>query len=426
MIFLKYYLVGIKGTGMCALANFLKCEGHIVVGSDKKDIYFTDEILLKNDIPFYDYNINNLKDDYVYIIGLSISDNNIEFKEIISKKYTYYYYNEFIGNIHNKELICVSGTHGKTTTTSFLYQLADNNVSSIIGDGTGYSNINNQYLVVESCEYQNHFLKYCPKLGIILNMELDHPDFFNNLKDVIDSFQKFANNSEILLINGDDKNSKKIKHKHKYTYGFQKHNDYVIEILNKFENGYEINIKGKNINMNIYSKPGIHNIYNLSAAIIALYILNINIKIKEISLPNRRMNIKKYNNIYVIDDYAHHPTEIDCLLKSIKQQFIDYQIFGIFQSHTYSRTLRFKKKFKKVFLKFDKIYLRDVFSSSREEKNISLQKRIDKYFSCFQKYNIDVINNMNFNDKKVFLIFGATPSHEILNLIYQKYKNENN
>ena len=124
-------------------------------------------------------------------------------------------YNEFIGNIKNKELLCISGTHGKTTTTSFIYQLANNNVSAIIGDGTGYSNINNKYLAVESCEYQNHFLKYFPKLGIILNMELDHPDFFSNIKDVIKSFQNFANNSEIVLINGDDKNSKKIKHKNK-------------------------------------------------------------------------------------------------------------------------------------------------------------------------------------------------------------------
>lgn len=173
-------------------------------------------------------------------------------------------------------------------------------------------------------------------------------------------------------------------------------------------------------------KPGIHNIYNLSAAIISLYILNINIKIKNINFPNRRMSIKKYNNIYVIDDYAHHPTEIDCLLKSIKQQFINYTIYGIFQSHTYSRTIKFKKDFKKVFLKFDKIYLRDVFSSSREENNIYLQKRIDKYFSCFEKYHPNIIKNINFNDQKVFLIFGATPSHEILDLINQKYQNENN
>ena len=224
VIFMKYYLIGIKGTGMSALAVYLKQEGNEVIGSDVEKKYFTDINLEENNINILNYNRENINGEYIYIIGLSINEENVEFVEILKNNYQYYYYNDFIGQL-NKEMICISGTHGKTTTTSFLFQLGENNISAIIGDGTGYSNINNKYVVVESCEYKNHFLKYHPILGVILNVELDHPDFFRNTKNVIESFQMFCNNCKTILVNGDDINTRRIRHSKKITYGFNKKNN---------------------------------------------------------------------------------------------------------------------------------------------------------------------------------------------------------
>lgn len=415
----KFYLVGIKGTGMSALAVYLKQEGNIVIGSDVNKRYFTDANLIENNINILNYNCENINGEYIYIIGLSINKENVEFNEILKHNYEYYYYNDFIGQL-KREMICVSGTHGKTTTTSFLYQLGENNISAIIGDGTGYSNINNKYVVIESCEYKNHFLKYYPILGVILNIELDHPDFFKNIKDVIKSFQMFSDNCKTILVNGDDINIKKIKHFKKITFGFNKDNDYVIKILEEHKEGYLINISGKDLDLNYISLPGIHNIYNLAGAIISLHILNINIPIKKLEFPKRRMNEEYIYNTIVIDDYAHHPTEIKSLISSVKQKYPEYKTYCIFQSHTYSRTLKFKKEFKKVLQLVDVVYIRDVFSSSREKVNIKKQKRINRYFNSFKKYHCSIFDNIDYHNKNVIMIIGATPSDEVMNDIKRK------
>lgn len=408
---------------MAALACYLKQEGNFVIGSDINKRYFTEESLKNNNITILNYDKANITEEYVYIIGLSINTNNIEFSRILEKGYQYFYYNEFIGNIE-KEMICISGTHGKTSTTSFLFQLGQGNISAIIGDGTGYSNIYNKHIVVESCEYKNHFLKYHPKLGVILNIELDHPDFFKNIYSVINSFQLFSNNCQMLLVNGDDLNIRKIKHINKISFGFNKNNDYIIKIINKNKEGYLINISGNNLNINYQALPGIHNIYNLSAAIISLFLLKIKISDMNITLPKRRMSEERIYNTIIIDDYAHHPTEIRSLLESVKQKYSDYKIYCIFQSHTYSRTIRFKKEFKKVFKMVDDIYLRDVFSSSRENVDIKKQAKVNRYFKRYKKYHSSIFKDIDYSLKNVILIVGATPSDEVINDIKKIYENE--
>ena len=141
------------------------------------------------------------------------------------------------------EIIGVSGTHGKTTTTSFLYQMMDKKASTIIGDGTGSGYLNNNLLVLEACEYKNHFLKYHPSISIITNIELDHSDFFSNINDVISSFKCFINQSDLIIANGDDQNINKITCNRMIKVGMQQHNDIIFNVVEESKFGYKVYIK---------------------------------------------------------------------------------------------------------------------------------------------------------------------------------------
>ena len=143
---------------MSSLACFLKDLGYYVIGSDTEDEYFTSEILRKRKIETLIFNKNNITSDYVYIIGHAYNEENEEVSKIILNDFEHYYYNEFIGQIIDKNIIAISGTHGKTTTAAFLSQMFNKEASYIIGDGTGYGTNETNLLVLEACEYKDHFL----------------------------------------------------------------------------------------------------------------------------------------------------------------------------------------------------------------------------------------------------------------------------
>ncbi len=412
---MKYYLLGILGTGMASLAILLKERGHFVIGSDTGEYYFTKDKLDEHNIEVLVFNKKNIEDDYFYIIGSAYDDKNIEVKEIIKKGYNYKYYYDFIGSNLGLDIYAVSGTHGKTTTTWFLKSFLEDNCNYIIGDGTGHG-VNNKKLVLEACEYKNHFLSYNPKVLLINNIELDHTDFFKSKKDLINSFQSLANKSEIVIVNGDDKLCKKIKHQKLIKFGFSKRNDIIIKILSKTSKGYYIQIQ---YDKNYYVKVpflGKHYIYDFVGAYIMCIIMKEKPSIKNLSLPKRRFEEYVLNDAVLIDDYAHHPTEIKCLYETIKGSYPDKKINVIFQSHTYERTLYFKKEFCKVLDLFDEVYLMDVFSSKRENLSKSKQEEVDKVFIKYKR--IDALDlNLVKNSTNVWVFLGAGVANNLLKQI---------
>lgn len=406
---------------MSALAVYLSEAGHIVKGSDFSDYYFTVDELNKHNIEIFTYDTTNITNDYIYIIGLSIKKDNVEFAEILNRDLEYYYYNDFIGEFIDKKMIAVSGTHGKTTTTYLINELSD--ISCIVGCGKGIYN-ESTYFALEACEYKNHFFSYTPELLVILNIDYDHPDWFKNKKDIVNSFQGICDRSSKVLLNGDDKWCRMIKHSNIYTFGFKNNNNYVIKIMRKHQNGYVFLLKGENLCRILRCDlSGIHNLYNYVGAYLACMMCDLPLNHdKKVSLPFKRLTTYKYGNSILIDDYAHHPTEIKALYEQLKDIYPEYKYNVIFQSHTYSRTLKFRRQFKQVLKKFDKVYMLDVFSSMREGKSMVYQKKVNRYFRCFSKFNEEVINKINKTKNEVWVFLGAGNASEYLKQFKNKQK----
>lgn len=407
---MKYYLVGIKGTGMTSLALFLKDLGHFVVGSDNEKMYFTDKILKSKKIEVFIFNENNITDEYTYIIGNAYDEKNEEIRKIILNDFEHYYYHEFIGKIIEKNIIAISGTHGKTTTSYFLSQMFNKEASYIIGDGSGYGTRESNLLILEACEYRDHFLSYYPIISIITNIELDHPDYFKNEKMLLNSFNKFANHSSMLVVNNDCKNAKRIKHKNKVTFGFSEGSDFKIKINTKTKNGYIINLENRKEKIsNNYKVPffGKHHIYDFVGALIVCLLMDKTPYLEKLSLPKRRFEETIYGNTILIDDYAHHPTEIKCLYESIREKYPTYKINVIFQMHTYSRTLAYRNEFKKVLNLFDKVYLEKTFTSTREKENEETERKINQIFNNFETFDDNVLKLISKSNKEVWVFLGA-------------------
>lgn len=397
-----YYLVGIKGSGMSALAIFLYEQGHIVKGVDQEIHYFTEDKLYNIEIE--SFKKMNLKKSYFYIIGNSYI-NSSTFNFIKSMNYRYLTYPKFIFEyLLNYNFIAVGGTHGKTTSSTMLSVLL-NDYSYIIGDGSasGKSKTN---IIVEACEYRDSFLNYYPDISLILNIDYDHPDYFKSKEDYLNSFKKFAYQSKLIIANGDDLNIQKIKSSRFITYGLNEENDIKFE----YEiNNYNMKIKILSDTFNI-PYVGLQYAYDFVGSYIVckmkgLEDRKIKERIKYLSHPKRRMEKYIKNNSIMICDYAHHPTEIKCLYESIKAMYDNIRIVCFFQPHTISRSITFIEEFKESLDLFDDTYIIRTFTSVREENNIKKEKEIYDYWGYKILSRNDVMN-FKFNNN-VYLFLGA-------------------
>ena len=188
---MAYHFIGIKGTGMAALACILHDQNQEVTGSDIEKYVFTQDGLEERGIPFSSFNKNNIKDNDTVIIGLSFDESNEEVKQALSNPTVHAVrYNEFLGEfMENYTSISVAGTHGKSTTTGILSQMLQRlgQTGYLIGDGHGYLPSQAEYFVLESCEFRRHFLAYHPDYAIITNIELDHIDYYKDMDDYLDA-----------------------------------------------------------------------------------------------------------------------------------------------------------------------------------------------------------------------------------------------
>lgn len=407
---------------MSALAMLLKDLGNNVVGSDENKEYFTDPLLKEKNIKWYPFG-SKLNNDYIYIISNAYDQTNIDVKNIVDNKFEYYYYHDFIGKKLNKDIIAISGTHGKTTTSTFLKEMLNNKTSFIIGDGSGGGTNKSNLLVLEACEYRDHFLSYKPNILVINNIEMDHPDYFKDINQMINSYQKLVNQSDLVVVNYDDPNVKKLKFKAVLKVGTQKDADVKYYILDETKNKTKVQIIiGKSSYEISVPFVGKHLVYDYVMAYIVCILLGEKPNTTNINLPHRRIEEYQYGNTILVDDYAHHPTEIKSLVETLRKKYPNYKINAVFQPHTYSRTLTLKKEFKEAFDLFDSIYLAKVFTSKRESENIYQQLKINKIFKNYRSFTPKILDLI---DKKKFELWIFLGAGTISKYIKELIKNEN-
>lgn len=376
-----YHFIGIKGSGMASLAVIMKCLGYNVNGSDVSDHFFTEAGLIKYNIPFNEYNKYNIKEGMIIVKGLSIKDDNPEVIEAKRLNLEIYDYNEMVGILTKKyKTICVSGCHGKTTTTAMLSHVLDNikGANYLIGDGTGYANINNELFILESCEYKRHFLAYTPYYTVILNIDLDHVDYFKDIDDVILAYQELSEKSNGPIVAfGDDDNVRKMHLDKEIIYfGLNDNNKIKATNIDYHRDGssFDVIIDDKlygHFNLPLY---GSHQVIDALATISICYLEGINSNdvnkyLTTFTGAKRRFTETIINDDVIIDDYAHHPNEIKATINAIKQKYPDKLIVGIFQPHTFTRTQEFYKDYINIFKELDKIYIMDIHPAREKQED---------------------------------------------------------
>lgn len=370
---MKYYCIGIKGTGMSTLAQILYDLGNEVSGyDDAKGHKFTQDGLEKRNIPIYYDHDHEIDKDTIVTYSVAFKEDHEEMKRVRKLGLTVKKYSELMGDVINTfETIGVSGTHGKTTTSSLIRHLLEETVGCnyFIGAGDGYADKKNKYFVVESDEFNRHFTDYHPAYSIITNIEAEHLECYKDIDDIRNTFEIFANQTKKLVVaNGDNAEVRKINYKTKVMfYGFNDNNDIVIKNMKLLETGSIFDLYINNELFGHFDIPlyGKHMVANAAAAItiakeLGLTVEKIHELLETFHNAKRRFAETKIGNCVIIDDYAHHPTEIKVTLEAVKQKYPKKRLVVVFVPNTYSRTKDFKNEFVEAFNIADKTYLTEI------------------------------------------------------------------
>lgn len=370
---MKYYCIGIKGTGMSTLAQILNDLGNEVSGYDDAITYkFTQVGLEERNIPIYYDQNHPIDPDTIVTYSVAFKEDHKELQRVKALGLKVVKYNELMGSVIQLfDSIGVSGTHGKTTTSSLIKHILTNNggCNYFIGAGDGYATPANNYFVVESDEFNRHFTAYHPKYAVITNIEEEHMECYKDIDDIRNTFEIFANQTEKLVVaNGDNAEVRKIHYNTKvlfYGYGFN--NDVMIKNLKLWEEGSRFDLYVKDELYGSFEVPlyGKHMVADVCAAITICKELGIpKEKIYESLLTfhnaKRRFAIEKVRDTIIIDDYAHHPTEIKATMEAARQKYPDKRLVVVFKPNTYSRTKDFKDQFVEVLKNADKVFLTEI------------------------------------------------------------------
>lgn len=375
---MKYYCIGIKGSGMSTLAQILYDLGNSVSGyDDHKGYKFTQKGIDDRNIKIYYGHDHDIDKDTIVTYSVAFKPDHPEMIRVRELGLTVKPYSEIMGDVIDMfESIGVSGTHGKTTTSSIIRHILEHSVGCnyFIGAGDGHATKDNKYFVVESDEFNKHFLHYKPTYSIITYIEEEHMECYKDLDDIKESFTKFANQTKDLVIaNGDLENIRSLKIDKTLYYGFNDNNDIVIKDAITTDKGSMFKLYDGDNLIGEFFIPlyGMHNVMNATAAILMAIYLKIDInKIKEaletfVNAARRFVLIEEKKNV-IIDDYAHHPTEIKATLKAARNKYKDKKIIAIFKPNVYSRFVNFKDQYIEAFNEADYTYLTKV-ESNREK-----------------------------------------------------------
>ncbi|MGO5064481.1 UDP-N-acetylmuramate--L-alanine ligase [Clostridium sporogenes] len=428
------HFIGIGGISMSGLAEILLYHNFTVSGSDMNSSPMTEKLKEKGTNIYIGHKKENIKDADLIVYTAAISEDNPEIIEAKEKNIKLMDRADFLGDLMKgyKYNVAVSGTHGKTTTTSMLSHVAlKANVDPTILVGGNLDIIDgnvrvgkSDFFLTEACEYKSSFLKFFPYIGVILNIDADHLDYYKDLDDIKNAFSKFIKlipKDGYLVAYGEDKNIQSILKEancHVVTYGIDSGDIQASNIKydEKACGSFDVVKNNENLFSVKLNVPGKHNILNSLASICVALVSNMKNKdivegIESFFGTHRRFELKGHkNNVTVIDDYAHHPTEISATLSAAKK-YPHKRIFCVFQPHTYSRTLTLFDDFTKCFDDADEIILADIYAAREKDTGVISS---DMLGDKLKERGLKCANFHNFDDIKNYLIENAKSGDLIL------------
>ncbi|MCL2517174.1 MAG: UDP-N-acetylmuramate--L-alanine ligase [Oscillospiraceae bacterium] len=377
----KIFFVGIGGISMSSLADISRLNGHTVAGYDwvKKDI--TEKLIQKGINISYENLAENVEGYDLVVYTSAIPEDNPQLLHALELNIPCVRRDKFLGELmlDYKYRIGVAGMHGKSTTTSMISNIYLNTeLDPTIVNGTEMDELNGlyrlgskEYFIFEACEYTDSFLAFYPTTAVVLNIEMDHPDYFHSMDHILDSFKKYINIAGKSIVNLDCENVKKICDTNSITFGIinpdvnyrsvnisYKHGFACFDILHDDEFFCYVEL----------SVPGDHNIYNALASAAAAHQNGVNAEqiaygLSAFKGAKRRFEYKgMFNGVYLYEDYAHHPSEIKTTLTGIRHLGYN-KVWCIFQPHTFSRTAELFDDFANSFGEADEVILVDIFAA---------------------------------------------------------------
>ncbi len=446
----RIHFIGIGGSGMCPIAEILHTQGYQLSGSDNNESDTLTRIKNMGIPVVMGQKAENINGAEMIVYTAALLKDNPELVAAKESGIPTFERAEMLGAITEmySNCICVCGTHGKTTVSSMITQMlieSGKDPSAVIGGKLPLINSNGRVgktenMVCEACEFVDTFLKLYPDIAVILNIDEDHLDYFKNLDNIIKSFRKFAQSAtKALVFNGDDDNTlkavKDIYDKDRITFGLGKQNDYYADniINNHSYMSFDVYKKGEllgQINLNV---PGKHNILNALAAVAVADYNNISFYeaisgIQNFKGAGRRFEkLGSFNAIDIVDDYAHHPTEIKVTLDAAMEMGYN-NVWAVFQPFTFSRTYILMDDFAKVLKIADKCVMTEIMGSREiNTYNVYTSQLAEKipgsvWFNTFEEVAQHIYDNAKPGDLVITL--GCGDIYKAAKILIKKYKSE--
>ncbi len=415
----SYYFVGIKGTGMAALARVLNDLGNHVEGSDITKETFTQAPLEKAGIQIHEFDPANLKKGMIVVQGNAFGDDHPEIVRAKELGLTIQTYPQTVEQvIESNTSVGIAGAHGKTSTTGLLSHVLSNvePTSYLIGDGVGHGNPDSRFFVFEADEYRDHFLAYHPDYAIMTNIDFDHPDYFKDIDDVRASFEQYGQQvKKGIFAWGDDPNLRQLKvDVPVYYYGTNPQDDFRAENIVRTPAGstYDAYYHDQKLGTFTIHLYGEHSVLNSLAVVAVAYMEHIDLaaiqkELADFNGVKRRFSESKLGDMTIIDDYAHHPSEINATIDAARQKYPDKELVVVFQPHTYSRLQAYLKEFGQALSKADQTFVTPIFGSIRENAGHVSSADLEQLIPNSEDIDMKTMNKLLNYHHAVVVFMGA-------------------
>ncbi len=381
---MKYYIVGIKGVFLSSLALILNDLGFTVAGyDDNLEHRFTEDLLKKKNIPIYTDENDYLDEGVVVIRSEHVSLEHSEIKKALDMGLRVYEYNEIVTRLTKLfSTITVAGCYGKSYVSSLLAHVlsSDSPCNYLVGTGEGFASKLSKKFVVETSEFKKHFCDYTMEYAIITNIDLNHVDYFHNIESVISAYEEYAKKaSKMVFANGDDENVRKLKiNSSVFYYGINENNEIRAVDINYYDRGTSFDVFVEDnyyghFDLPIYGKDMVRD----TVAVIGLcYYERMDVKdvqklLKYYDGCYRTFDDRKIGKTIVVDDYVHHPKQLEKIITSVKQKYPKLKIYVVFEPHSYDWFTVFEEDLVKILKNVNYVYLREINSlyENKEDYN---------------------------------------------------------